>query len=512
WYLDVYPILEPEARPLEIVQRPGQTIFVPTGWWHMVLNMNDTVAVTQNFADETNLPQVKHAMLADSKELSQIHRWEFLEKEIPKLRPDLAPIVCPSPQEQLLNSFKQQESWLDPTLPDWEIKWQERARDVLKRCIDVSNPGKVIPITFEKNMCFISDAGFLKFFTPFDNGHDSFLSEVESNQILLAFSENRTHSPVLSFPKMLGHGYLLDTDQVAEPSHWRWPYIVTENGLCRDGADHQTSSGSPLFGLAQDYLMPDDDNGYHNLLPLVMRTLRYLHTLDTTQVQQDIPQAQAIRTVMDRRLESAVTNHARWRVFPRHLVKSLASYLPDDSTQVFDPKANGDAVASIVHGDVNLGNILGYLDSSLPSEVTLSDDSDSDSDDDPLIHEAGYCLYNDNKTFSATTLIDFGDASFLSDPLIDIVSVFVTILSCRRDHEGYTDCLLDYWRDWNKTNNKNNNNNNNNTTLARRCMWHVLLWPSEGLSLHLVRCVPGIGEMSTWEQVEEAVFGWWSAL
>lgn len=63
YFMDIYPRMKEkylkvsntmniplEYRGLfayECIQEPGDTIFVPSGWWHTVLNLTDTVAITQ---------------------------------------------------------------------------------------------------------------------------------------------------------------------------------------------------------------------------------------------------------------------------------------------------------------------------------------------------------------------------------------------------------------------------------------------------------------------------------
>jgi hypothetical protein len=68
WLVNFYESSREEAiaaGAIECIQRAGDVVFIPCGWYHMVVNLEFSVAVTQNVVDAQNLPKVLR-FLADS--------------------------------------------------------------------------------------------------------------------------------------------------------------------------------------------------------------------------------------------------------------------------------------------------------------------------------------------------------------------------------------------------------------------------------------------------------------
>lgn len=88
----IFPRIKEEYRdavkPIWFIQHPKETVFIPGGWWHVVVNLDDTVAITQNYCNSVNFQTIWLRVREERKRMAV----RFLNK-LKKHRPDLYTIA-----------------------------------------------------------------------------------------------------------------------------------------------------------------------------------------------------------------------------------------------------------------------------------------------------------------------------------------------------------------------------------------------------------------------------------
>ena len=84
WFSSVLPSLPPHERPQLCVQRPGEIVLTPGGWWHAVLNLTPHVAVSFNRVPPAQ-PAAEREVLAELAASLPPPRLERLRSEVADL-------------------------------------------------------------------------------------------------------------------------------------------------------------------------------------------------------------------------------------------------------------------------------------------------------------------------------------------------------------------------------------------------------------------------------------------
>mmetsp|Transcript_44256 Transcript_44256/g.172290 ORF Transcript_44256/g.172290 Transcript_44256/m.172290 type:complete len:485 (-) Transcript_44256:340-1794(-) len=58
WFLNFFDMIVDHPQLVQCTTVSGEVLYVPRGWWHIVLNLEETVAITQNFVTRNALPHV----------------------------------------------------------------------------------------------------------------------------------------------------------------------------------------------------------------------------------------------------------------------------------------------------------------------------------------------------------------------------------------------------------------------------------------------------------------------
>lgn len=59
-----------ELNEIWFIQRPGDLVFIPGGWWHSVVNLDDTIAITQNYCNTVNFPKIWRIVRKERKKMA----------------------------------------------------------------------------------------------------------------------------------------------------------------------------------------------------------------------------------------------------------------------------------------------------------------------------------------------------------------------------------------------------------------------------------------------------------
>ena len=92
WYLEFFDD-DLMKHSIQFTAHRGDVVFVPSGWWHAVINLEDTIAITQNFVGEGNLSKVLNFLKRRRDQVSGVDSattlYDRFAESLKKSRPDI---------------------------------------------------------------------------------------------------------------------------------------------------------------------------------------------------------------------------------------------------------------------------------------------------------------------------------------------------------------------------------------------------------------------------------------
>lgn len=112
-----------DQRPMECTTHPGDVIFVPHGWWHSVINLDDSnIAITHNYLSPSNLGNALKFLIEKQDQISGCRDRE--ESIKPEFIHGALVEALKKEEPDHLNRAMQQTGWTCRA-------WEERKAEVI---------------------------------------------------------------------------------------------------------------------------------------------------------------------------------------------------------------------------------------------------------------------------------------------------------------------------------------------------------------------------------------------
>ncbi|EGG15302.1 transcription factor jumonji [Cavenderia fasciculata] len=442
WLLEVYPYLPPDQKPIECIQNPGETIFVPGGWWHMVLNLEESIAVTQNFCDSQNFEQVCQELHSDGKEYGNF------KKSLLESKPEF---------QKRFDDFELMESQVRHGFDNLEY-WTPMIKELFRRHLPNQplddNTFKVeSPISGQSPVFIVNSQYVVKFYCTEFGGEKSYLHE---SHLYTVIRQDDVLQSV--FPRLLGNGYYVDGVNInyCDNLKWKWPYIVTSFIKGVNLQEVQIVPEQLEYPYPPPAVVEEDDDDEDeedeeedippvvdekNLINLTADTLVRLHSIEPVIPTTDdnnlvtnpfitdksdlwVSWKEELKNLYDKH----IGNHWNWGGMPQHLRSSMAPYLPKDLNTIIDTRLP----PCYLHTDLTDENVLGEV---IHDQPTNADDKKKKKQLS-LIRFLKKGLHMEEKRSSPHPsglwvpkyMIDFGDSKF-GDRWYELISLHLSVFA-----------------------------------------------------------------------------------
>ena len=94
WMLEFHAQARATPGCMEGICKEGEVLHVPSGWWHLVINLGPSIAITQNFVPEAHLASVLDFLKTKPDQVSGFHNdvknaYELFVGKMRELYPEL---------------------------------------------------------------------------------------------------------------------------------------------------------------------------------------------------------------------------------------------------------------------------------------------------------------------------------------------------------------------------------------------------------------------------------------
>lgn len=483
WFFSIYPYLPPDLKPIEITQNPGETIFVPRGWWHCVLNIEDTVAVTQNFINKQNLMEACEDLLREGRS----DDFEMLKKKMILKYPEYQPML-----EGIDERRKEEEEHEDRRYSSFD--YFESIKEVCeKHNIEPPTDKKsIIPKSSTTNLVFLFSGLVFKFYRNTgseeeEDAEESFQKESQLYETILSKMSESKYKDL--YPTLKYKGRLNEQHDLK----WKWPYIVTNQ-----------MEGKPIDDVYYDLNQEQLDELSTKLAP-ILKEFNQTPTSELTKFKNEFLE------YMSYQREHVTRRHNEWGTLTFSMIGKIESYLPKQSISKEDNtamdtstttthKANGDVefVEDLVsgkfyllHGDVTDENVLLGAKDQGEEHTSKKPKIENENNVNITKQDSSYA----NKVVSISGLIDFGDA-MIGDLMYELVSLHISVFKC--DKKLLRIFLENYGKDYFPC-----LSSMKKFTYVAMC--YTLLHPCDAMRT-VYQYKPGYRSHQSWEDVADAIW------